>query len=144
STGKAFRRCHPRDVLSHALNLIDFEKLPYELTGELLDRAYESCFLQEEENAAPADSPIVRTAAKPCMEYWEERTPEATCFTRLAFFAAFRDRKSGRYTDAEALHDYDEFELSRTLATLHVRTFREWLDMNLERQSRDLARYLST
>ena len=27
-TGKVFRRCHPRDVLTHALNLIHFEKLP--------------------------------------------------------------------------------------------------------------------
>jgi hypothetical protein len=48
-TGRPMRRCHPRDLLSHALNLIHFEKLPYELTEALLDRAYESCFLDEEE-----------------------------------------------------------------------------------------------
>jgi predicted ATPase with chaperone activity len=51
-TGKRFRRCHPRDVLSHALNLIHFEKLPREISDELLDRAFESCFLQEQEDAA--------------------------------------------------------------------------------------------
>ncbi len=48
-TGKVYRRCHPRDVLSHALDLIHFEKLPFELTDDLLDRAFEGCFLEEEE-----------------------------------------------------------------------------------------------
>jgi len=45
--GRPLRRCHPRDVLSHAINLIHFELLPFALTEELLDRAWESCFLQE-------------------------------------------------------------------------------------------------
>ncbi len=47
-TSRPFRRCHPRDVLSHAIDLINFEKLPSELTEELLDRAFESCFLEED------------------------------------------------------------------------------------------------
>jgi hypothetical protein len=46
-TGRPLRRCHPRDVLSHAIDLIDFELLPQELTDELLDRAFESCFMQK-------------------------------------------------------------------------------------------------
>ena len=45
--GKAFRRCHPRDILSHVIDLIHFEKLPFLLTDDLLDRAFESCFLEE-------------------------------------------------------------------------------------------------
>ncbi|MBZ5611628.1 MAG: hypothetical protein LAP38_25490 [Acidobacteriia bacterium] len=45
---KPFRRCHPRDVLSHAIDLIHFEKLPNELNDDLLDRAFESCFLEED------------------------------------------------------------------------------------------------
>jgi hypothetical protein len=45
--GRSFRRCHPRDVLSHAIDLIHFEKLPFELTDDLVDRAFESCFLEE-------------------------------------------------------------------------------------------------
>jgi hypothetical protein len=56
-TGKKFRRCHPRDVLSHALNLIHFEKLPCEISDELLDRAFESCFVQEQEDPAPQPAP---------------------------------------------------------------------------------------
>src|SRR5579864_1959101 len=47
STGKPFRRCHPRDVLSHVIDMIHFEKHPFRLTDELLDRAFESCFLEE-------------------------------------------------------------------------------------------------
>jgi predicted ATPase with chaperone activity len=42
---KKFRRCQPRDVISHAIDLINFEKLPFELTGTLLDRAFEGCFV---------------------------------------------------------------------------------------------------
>jgi Predicted ATPase with chaperone activity len=46
--GKRFRRCHPRDVISHAIDLIGFERLPMELTETLLDRAFESCFVSSE------------------------------------------------------------------------------------------------
>jgi hypothetical protein len=49
ATGKPFRRCHPRDVLSHAIDLIHFEGMPFELTDELMDRAFDSCFMQDEE-----------------------------------------------------------------------------------------------
>jgi hypothetical protein len=48
TTGKRFRRCHPRDVISHATDLIAFERLPWELTETLLDRAFESCFVSSE------------------------------------------------------------------------------------------------
>jgi len=61
STGKQFRRCHPRDVLSHALNLIHFEKLPFELNEAILTRAFESCFVQEEEGT-PATQAVPPSA----------------------------------------------------------------------------------
>jgi hypothetical protein len=44
---RPFRRCHPRDILSHAIDLIHFEKLPFHLTDDLIERAFESCFLEE-------------------------------------------------------------------------------------------------
>ena len=50
SSGKPFRRCQPRDVISHAIDLIHFEKLPFELTEELLTEAFESCFTTEVED----------------------------------------------------------------------------------------------
>jgi hypothetical protein len=50
-SGKAFRRCHPRDVVSHAIHLLHFEQLPLELTDEVLDHAFESCFLEDSEAA---------------------------------------------------------------------------------------------
>jgi predicted ATPase with chaperone activity len=42
--GKRFRRCHPRDVISHAIDLINFEARAKELTADVLDRAFDSCF----------------------------------------------------------------------------------------------------
>lgn len=44
--GQKFRRCHPRDVISHAIDIIHFEKLPMELTEDILDRAFHSCFVE--------------------------------------------------------------------------------------------------
>ena len=44
--GKRLRRCHPRDVISHALDIIDFERLPRELTPEVLDQAFASNFME--------------------------------------------------------------------------------------------------
>jgi predicted ATPase with chaperone activity len=45
NTGKKFRRCHPRDVISQVVDLINFKRLPRELTEDLLDQAFASCFL---------------------------------------------------------------------------------------------------
>lgn len=43
---RKFRRCHPRDVISHAIDIIHFERRPLELTGDILDRAFYSCFVE--------------------------------------------------------------------------------------------------
>ena len=42
--GKRYRRCHPRDVISHAIDIINFEARPKKLTEDVLDRAFDSCF----------------------------------------------------------------------------------------------------
>jgi DNA-binding MarR family transcriptional regulator len=44
--GKRFRRCHPRDVISHAIDIIHFESLPRQLNEDVLDRAFFSCFVE--------------------------------------------------------------------------------------------------
>jgi hypothetical protein len=44
-TGKRFRRCQPGDTISHAIDLIHFEQLAFELTDDVLNRAFESCFV---------------------------------------------------------------------------------------------------
>jgi predicted ATPase with chaperone activity len=46
---KPMRRCHPRDVVSHAIDLINFGRLPYRLDDDVLDRAWESCFAENPE-----------------------------------------------------------------------------------------------
>ena len=48
-SGKPLRRCQPRDLIAHAIDLIHFERLPYELTEDVLDRAFESCFTEDVE-----------------------------------------------------------------------------------------------
>jgi predicted ATPase with chaperone activity len=48
-TGNPFRRCHPRDVISHAIDLMEFEGLPHRLEEDILNRGFESCFTQVED-----------------------------------------------------------------------------------------------
>lgn len=43
---KRFRRCHPRDVVSHAVDILHFERRPMALTEDVLDRAFKSCFVE--------------------------------------------------------------------------------------------------
>lgn len=47
ATKKMFRRCHPRDIVSHAVDLIHFEGKPYILTLDVLEEAFESTFVSE-------------------------------------------------------------------------------------------------
>jgi predicted ATPase with chaperone activity len=44
---RKFRRCHPRDVISHAIDIINFESLPRQLNEDVLDRAFHSCFVED-------------------------------------------------------------------------------------------------
>lgn len=48
-TGRKFRRCHPRDIVSHAIDYIAFKRTAFELTDELLDHAFEQCFISSED-----------------------------------------------------------------------------------------------
>ncbi len=154
-SGKAFRRCHPRDVLSHALNLMHFEKLPFALTDEILDRAFDSCFIQTTEAEAAAtpaaatsqpahhESPIMPVMSQSCSDFWGDQVDQInTAFGTLAFVAAFRNRSTGSYHDLDSSRQYGETETSRVLQKLHLRAFQAWLSLNFDQQKRDLARYL--
>jgi hypothetical protein len=150
-TGKVFRRCHPRDVLTHALNLMRFEKMPVRLTDGILDRAFESCFLQEQEEGPASEIPIaaappaiVKDAVDPCPVYWEEQFEEMddTTFGGLVLAASLRDAGIGSHRDGEATRLYSEAENARVLLKIHGRVFREWLEMSPDEQSRDLQRFL--
>ncbi|HXB70898.1 MAG TPA: hypothetical protein VNY05_21870 [Candidatus Acidoferrales bacterium] len=143
-TGKPFRRCHPRDVLTHALNLIHFERLPHELTKELLDRAFESCFVQEQEAEVADDLEIVTGPIQPCEDFWSQRALEIpTAIGRMAYAAAFKDRATGQYSSPTP-NGYDRAENGRVLQKIHSTAFREWLNGTAEQQAHDLAGYLST
>lgn len=43
---KRFRRCHPRDVITHAIDILNFERRPMAMTEDVLDRAFHSCFVE--------------------------------------------------------------------------------------------------
>jgi hypothetical protein len=142
---KPFRRCHPRDVLGHALNLIHFEKLPLNLTQELLDRAFESCFLEEGEEQAPVEAPIRPVMVKSCADFWGDKVALiTTAFGNLVFTASFRDRATGGYNESQSVRQYGEAETTRVLLRLHRTAFHEWLALTLTQQSRDLARFLAS
>jgi predicted ATPase with chaperone activity len=50
-TGNPFRRCHPRDVISHAIDLMEFENLPHRLDEDVLNQAFDTCFTQVNDTA---------------------------------------------------------------------------------------------
>ena len=43
---RKFRRCHPRDVITHAVDILNFEGSELVLNEEILDRAFYSCFVE--------------------------------------------------------------------------------------------------
>jgi hypothetical protein len=144
-SGRAFRRCHPRDLLTHAINLMNFEKLPYALNDEILDRAYDGCFVQEEQGSAPSESTILPVMAESCADHWGDQLARIqTAFGTLAFLAGFRNRATGQYYDADSIRQYGEAETVRVLHRLHTRAFTDWLSLTLEQQNRDLSRYLGS
>jgi hypothetical protein len=144
-SGKPYRRCQPRDLLTHALNLIRFERLPLELTADLLRRAFSSCFVEDDEDASDSESFLVEADLLSCADYCAARAKEVpTAFGRLALLASFYDREADAYHDPNAPLTYSADELSGMLAQMHTSAFREWLNLDLEDQRDDLAGYLST
>ena len=143
-SGKVFRRCHPRDVLTHAMNLIHFEKLPVALNDEILDRAFESCFVQDQQDEAPIEAPILPVLKNSCSDAWGDRVAKlTTAFGSLSLTASFRDRLTGRYHEPESAREYGEAETARVLQRLHTRAFSDWTGLSREQQKRDLGRYLA-
>jgi hypothetical protein len=143
-TGKAMRRCHPRDVLNHALNLMKFERLPETLSDELIDRAFKSCFLEDESVTDENANPVIAGFAESASDYWGDRVAKIpTVSGTLAFFASLR-HDDGAYSDIESEREFGELETVRVLSKLHYQAFLDWIRMTLEQQGRDLTCYLSS
>jgi DNA-binding MarR family transcriptional regulator len=142
-TGRPMRRCQPRDVLHHALNLIHFEKLPEQLTDDVMDRAFASCFLEEENDGAPAGGEILPSSVQSASNFWGDRLARIpTAFGSLALVASLRD-SGGTYRDVESEREFGEAETQRVLAKLHSQAFADWLRLDAEHQNRDLTCYFS-
>lgn len=141
-TGKPMRRCHPRDLLSHALNLIHFEKLPHQLSEEILDRAWESCFLEEDMDERPIEAPIsAPKETQTCAAYWGGRIAQVdTVFGALYLLGSLRC-ETGGYVHAESASEFGAEETSVALGRLHGQAFRQWLNLRLSEQMRELRQF---
>jgi hypothetical protein len=143
-TNKVFRRCHPRDILSHALNLINFEKLQYALTDQLLDRAFDSCFLEDKQDAAPVASSILPMMKQSCADYWGDKLAQVTtAFGSLVTVAALWDRTTCQYRDADSDRQFGEAETGKVLKRLHATAFGDFIALGQDRQTRDISRYVA-
>jgi len=143
-TGKPFRRCHPRDVLTHALNLIHFEKLPLELTDQILDRAFDSCFLSEEDDTPPAEAAIIPVIGRTCGDHWSAIMAEVpTTFGCVCTLASFHSASGGYYHAASA-RDFGAAETARTLGVMHSRAFHTWLQLTFEQKRVDFHYFLNS
>lgn len=49
-SGKKRRRCHPRDVLTHAMDLLRFERRHWALSRDVLEHSFHSCFANHDED----------------------------------------------------------------------------------------------
>ena len=144
TTGKVFRRCHPRDLVSHALNFMHFEKLPLALTDGILDHAFKSCFLEENAEEVVCEAPLVQAdTAAGCLNYWVNRIEDSdTSFGVLVLLGRTRENIGGPYGDEESANRFGADETARVLELLHRRTFAEWGTLGRDRQTPDLKAYL--
>jgi hypothetical protein len=115
-----------------------------EITDNLLSRAFESCFLQEEENAPAREIALVPSSSNPCHAYWAGQLGGIpTVFGRLVRLSGLRAAGIDAHPDIAA-RDFSTAENLETLSAMHLAAMQEWLALGKEDQSRDLAEYLST
>jgi hypothetical protein len=80
-----------------------------------------------------------------CADYWGDQVAQiTTAFGSLSLFAGHRNRVTAAYHEADSARQYGEGETARVLQKLHARAFAEWGLLNLDQQTRDVARYLAS
>jgi hypothetical protein len=163
-TSKPFRRCHPRDLISHAIDMMQFQDRAYVLTDELLDEAFASCFVEESESDAASAEPWRGPDASPESGRPEPASAEPepldklvsipmpggkpslaamqSVFGKLLYISSLRDPATGRYSDPRLAAEADADEADRQLRSSHAEAFRDWLTCTLGHQKSDLDRYL--
>ena len=110
----------------------------------MLDRAFESCFVHDDPAETVAESPLLPVMALSCADSWGDKVAQIqTAFGTLAFAAGYRDRVTATYRDADSERQYGEAETARVLQRIHKQAFSQWLNLNLDQQTRDLQRYLA-
>ena len=123
-----------------------FEKLPFELTDEILDRAFNSCFLEESaDEKAPESTLVTVEAPAPCPSHWAAKLAQhPTSFGAIESLGETKDAASGKYRDEESERQFGAEETHRVLEQLHRQRFEEWRGFPRDRQTRDLKKYFET
>jgi len=136
-------------VITHALNLIHFEKLQGGLTDEVLDRAFDSCFLSEEEETAPrmetvmVQVPPQLQQLRTCHDHWSAILARVSTTLGCVYaLASYRDRARGGYRDPVSEAEFGEAETGRTLAIMHSRAFHTWLQLTPDQKRIDFHHFL--
>jgi hypothetical protein len=90
--------------------------------------------------SVPAPDALDRSAAS---DLWRNTLSQIpSLFGRLVYLASLRNADSGRYEHHGLALRFGEDEANKALKKSHMRTFREWLTLNLEQQKADLEAYL--
>lgn len=65
-----------------------------------------------------------------------------TCYGRLVYLTSLRDVNTGRYEHYLLEENFGDALAHYGLEAAHIRTYRDWLSLNLEQQRADLYLYL--
>jgi hypothetical protein len=130
------RRCQPRDVLSHAIDLIQFERLPFQLTEDLLERASTVASCRMRKHRVPAG----RSAgpAQTCADFWGDQLAQIT----IAFGSLDTSRPIGtRPPEISGCRFGRQFGSGDGARSEQAspRDVHEWIQMTPEQQTRDFA-----
>lgn len=83
-----------------------------------------------------------RSAGADLFRHTLSRIP--SLYGRLMYLASLRDPNTGAYRHYGLANAFGREQSAQALETSHTRTFREWVNLNLEEKHTDLLAYLNT
>ena len=76
-------------------------------------------------------------------DVWERTLDQiSSTFGKIAYLTSLRNENSGRYQHFGLAQIYSDDGADQVLRTSHEAVFRQWLNYELEPQTRDIERYL--
>jgi len=115
------------------------------LNEEVLARAFNGCFLEENPDEQAPDTPIMPMASSTCSDYWAEKVASIeTSFGVLAMLATAWDAETKQYKHEDCERQFGAAETTRVMLQLHHQYFTQWRALGRDRQVRDMGKYLET